>query len=147
MKINYEIIRKILINLENHFVLRIDYPQMKYQLEAVSFNQLISDFDKTYSNEEILYGIIKLAESGYITVKCPENSKHMIPIQGSKWLQPIPDVTSITYKGHELLEYIENDTIWNKIKEISKKEIIKLSFQSLIPLARKALEYSISLSI
>jgi hypothetical protein len=55
------------------------------------------------SAEEIAYHVKMLIDQGFL--------------EGSYGSLPIPGVTMVTWDGHEFLDDIRDDTIWNKTKE------------------------------
>lgn len=82
-------------------------------VETLPFNctatarQLCENFP-TYSEEDITYNCLKLIEGGYldgITVSMPR-----------QYLPDIKCVVCMTFKGHQFLETIRPDTVFQKTK-------------------------------
>lgn len=46
---------------------------------------------------------------------------------------------NLTFDGHDLLEKLNDDTLWKKIEELAKDQGIKLTFSTLGILAQKAI--------
>lgn len=66
-----------------------------------------------YSQEDLWYTVLKLDEGGYLDVVT-------VPVQR----QTIPGIKSIndlTFLGHEFLNTIRSDSIWEKTKTTAKK--------------------------
>ena len=72
---------------------------------------------KDYSSEELTYTTDKLYEAGYIDA-------HSV---GADYMTPLFIVYSITYEGHQFLNTIRDDTIWNN----TKTKVSKLSSVSI----------------
>lgn len=104
MRRNWDIIREILIRLE-------EKTDENYALQ-------LSDFPKERGSE-ISYHIELLIEASLI---CGEISETM----GCKVHDFI--ITRLTWKGHEFLDTIKSDTIWNKTKESFISKGLSMSF-------------------
>ena len=95
MKLNHDCVRDLLLYLE----------------ENLNLNDVLSVENislKDYSTEELLYTADKLYEAGYINCsrKIYDNADLVIL------------VSSITYDGHQFLDNIRDDKIFNKTKSI-----------------------------
>ena len=101
MRLNIDCIRDILLTVENlSFGERLTLDQLQELLPA-------------YTKEELWYTSIKLDEGGYLDI-----------ISVSELRAPMPGIKSIndlTFKGHEFLNNIRNDSNWDKVKEVAKK--------------------------
>ncbi|MDX1838840.1 DUF2513 domain-containing protein [Legionella taurinensis] len=106
MKRNWEIIRGILIKMEESH-----------------FNDLLAlnNFD-SWSKEEIIHHAILLEESGYINAKIIREMKGVSEIYFEE----------ITMKGYELLEFLREKTIWEKIKTYLNENGIELSISAIM---------------
>lgn len=106
MKRNWDLIRKILFKAE----------------ETQPPNQLrLKDFpdDDEY---EITYHVQVLTDAGLIDAS----------ICGTTSLEPNDFILRrLTWNGHEFLESIKNDSIWNKIKDTFRKKGISMTFESI----------------
>ena len=98
MKLNYECLRKTLIVLEEQLELKdLDYKPLSVGTVS-NFPVLLNEFKE----EDIAYSIYMLADAGFIKMTSGyENIIH-------------PQIQTITYKGHEFIQKIKNDTVWNK---------------------------------
>lgn len=99
MKLNPDCMRSILLEAE----------KQPFGQELL-FTDLTHKLSK-YSEDELAYTCIKLEEAGFITAV-------IIHADNFSIVQFIDD---ITYEGHQFLANIRSDTIWNDIKEVSKK--------------------------
>ncbi|MEF2608233.1 MAG: DUF2513 domain-containing protein [Faecalicoccus sp.] len=97
MKLDHDLVRLVLLEIEDKTTIKDDLQ--------------ISDFSiPNYSNEEITYTIQKLNEAGYI------NAKIKSFIGGSVFF-----VDSLTWDGHQFLDNIRDDNVWDKTKGILSK--------------------------
>nr|DAS08118.1 MAG TPA: Transcriptional regulator, MarR/EmrR family, emrR, transcriptional regulator, DNA-binding [Caudoviricetes sp.] len=104
MKRDWELIRKILLKLEEN---SDDTP-----LEA--------DIFKNKSQELVAYHYKILAQAELIEIE--DNSS----LDGEDYC-----AKALTWQGHEFLDKIRNDTVWNKSKAMLKNKGIDLSFDVL----------------
>lgn len=96
MRLNQDCIRDLLLYLENNL--------------SIDKNLCINGLKlKKYSQTDLLYTAQKLEEAGYI--KC-KNSRYY-----DSFL-PCIDVSSITYQGHQFLDNIRDDKVFNKTKSL-----------------------------
>lgn len=89
MKRDMELIREILIKVENF---EIHQPQ-EIEIEG-------------YSSQQINYHIKMLAQIGFI------KAHDFSSFDGELWLPK-----ELTWNGHEFIDSIRNDNVWQKIKE------------------------------
>lgn len=89
MKKDNELIRKILLELEN---------------KENPGGWIIPEFDN-YSEEQVAYHIKILADTGYI------DAIDLSTMDGIEW-----GAKDLTWQGHEFLDASRNNTIWNKAK-------------------------------
>ncbi|HJB15232.1 MAG TPA: DUF2513 domain-containing protein [Candidatus Blautia excrementipullorum] len=99
MKLNPDCIRDILIIME-------DQPFKK----QMDFDDLVPLLP-SYSSDDIEYTCLKLKEAGFI---------HAITTSDFTG-ETVVTLLDITYTGHQFLNDIRSDTIWNNVKEVSKK--------------------------
>lgn len=113
MKLNKDYIRLVLIYIEEHCV----YKDNKFgdrTMHNVNLYELTNaeEFSEI-SEDDIKYTIVKLLEGGYIKAGLiPENSG--INFQ-------IVNISQLTLKGHDLLDNIKPEPVWNKTKNILQK--------------------------
>jgi hypothetical protein len=118
MKCNWDVIRKIMIKLEA-------IPTMGGQLESSE----VCGVD----NETVFYHMRLMIEAGLAVGGCPE----MLGAYDGYLVR-------LTWSGHELLDKIRRDSIWNKIKETAKVKSIDLSAEVVKAIARTVIDSVIS---
>lgn len=101
MKLNPNCVRDILISMED-----CEYKQI---LTIDELNEKLS----SYSAEEISYCCLKLSEANYIDIDIGRS----VVTSGVT----VRSVNDITFYGHEFLNNIRSDSIWNNVKEVGKK--------------------------
>jgi hypothetical protein len=98
MKRNMDLIRKILIRIE-------EYPHFP---EIVSGKPEITFDIPGHDDEEIYYHLKLLSQAGLIFTSTGGTFSY-------RWVQ------GLTWQGHEFLELMKKDTSWNKAKEAMKE--------------------------
>lgn len=101
MKLNPNCVRDVLLELE----------RLPYQESTTIENLSVALPD--YSKDEISYTCLKLSEANYIDISTMKAINTSGPV--------IRSVNDITYYGHEFLNNIHSDTIWNDVKAVSSK--------------------------
>ena len=101
MKLNPNCVRDVLLELE----------KLPYQ-ESTTINELLIALPK-YSEDDISYTCLKLEEANYINLTCIRSINSCGPL--------IRSIDDITYYGHEFLNNIHSDTIWNDVKSVGSK--------------------------
>ena len=97
MKLTPDCIRDVLLELET-------FHMGAYKVDA--FQNCIESYDR----EQVLYTLIKLFEGGYINAQLERSPAGQLIIFR---------VYELTFQGHEFLEKIRSDTIWNqKLKPV-----------------------------
>ena len=116
MKRDWECIRAILVALEENG-------------DPTSFVQptAVSGFDV----QNVSYHIKLMIEAGLIEGACARSG---FPC-GAK---------SMTWEGHELLDKIRPEKLWNRIKTMAREQGVTLSFQAVKILGTHALEHFLS---
>jgi Hypothetical protein (DUF2513) len=104
MKRDMDLIRKILIKIE-------DLPTYDKQVEIEV---------KDYAPENIQYHLKLLHDAKFIEVLNDGTSE--------LWVKVNITPTSLSWEGHEFLDAIRNETVWNKTKEIVKEKGVGLAF-------------------
>lgn len=118
MKRNWDVIRKIMVKLE--------------ELPTES-GQLDSDSICGVDNETAFYHMRMMIEAGLAVGGCPE----MLGARHGYLLR-------LTWDGHEFLDKIRRDTVWNKVKEIAKTKSIDLSSDVVKAVAKSVIEGMLS---
>ncbi len=110
MKLNYDCVRDVLLSLEETLTIIIDNGEFSYN--SLSPNNLIKlSRLSEYSMEDVIYSVLKLGEAGYIKVDINESGSDLLDIC----------ISDIEYEGHEFLQAIKSDTVWNDVKRVAKK--------------------------
>lgn len=93
MKLNNECIRDLLFYLEEN----LKYHQRLY----------VHDIKlKSYSPDELLYTVERLKEANFLNCFGGIYSKYNLPLS----------IDSITYQGHQFLDSIRDEHVWNSAK-------------------------------
>lgn len=132
MRLNHDYVRSILIFIEKE----LDYQNTKIP----TYHREISDGDlvtnakfSKYDKQELVYAFELLLKEHFI--ECADNPYF---VDGNLMTARI---IGLTWKGHELLDNVRNDTVWNAVK----KKAGKFSGFSLSALANSAKAISIAL--
>lgn len=107
MKLDYDLIRKILIDIEE-----------KEGVWGYNKRPQISG----YPDKQIYYTCKKMSEGGLIEI-----SEHTIS-NGDPFGY---DVSGMTFDGHNFLEVLRKDTFWSKTKEYFTKNGISLTIDAI----------------
>lgn len=102
MKRNWDLIRKILIKLEE---------------KADSTSWLESSDIKGYDSQTVAYHY-----------KLLKNARLIDALDISSLEEEDFAATSLTWQGHEFLDKIRNDSVWNKVKSTVQSKSLDLSF-------------------
>ena len=101
---NWDLIRKILVLLE----------------ESTTPKTVISDKDLTeYPEQDVAYNIRLLSEAGYIEADISESNSRI----------HLALARRLTNTGHDLLDTIRDDTVWEKIKYKFESKGIDMTFE------------------
>lgn len=108
MKLNYDCVRDVLITLEENLEFGKSCPMM----------HLCSLLDN-YDSKEVEYACLKLAETQYLRV-----------MYGKKGPFPeIINITDITYEGHEFLNTIRPEEVYEQAQQKIKSQIGSVSLE------------------
>ena len=117
MKRDWDVVRKILLKLE--------------ELEDTS-SQLEPDKINGSDEETVSYHMHLLDQAGLIKAKCSgRNPLNCVAL-------------SLTWKGHEFLDKIRQDTVWNQVKKAAREKSISLSIDVIASLADRVISSIIS---
>lgn len=111
MRLNHDYIRDILLYIENN----LDYENDQADKhKEITDGQLINaDCFTNYNKQELTYALELLIKSGFVDLASRPNITN-----GNV---NIARIIGLTWSGHQLLDNIRNDTVWNAVKEKSKK--------------------------
>lgn len=105
LKLNTDCIRDVLLYLEKN--LKIE----NRNFVSITLSALQENLSK-YSAEDVFYTIYNLSEARFVDCKwgviTSENYRHC-------------DISNITYRGHQFLESVRPETIWEKTKTVASK--------------------------
>ena len=109
MKLNPECVRDTLIYLEDNLVM-CEY----FSIKGISFKTIINELsqDNKYSEEDVAYTLTQLMSAGYITGYKNYNWKDR-KLSGH--------VDDISWSGHNFINTVRPETIWNATKKSAKK--------------------------
>ncbi|MEQ1627096.1 MAG: DUF2513 domain-containing protein [Nitrospira sp.] len=109
MQRDWDVVRKILL-----------------KLEAVgdTTSEVQSDDVNGCDPEKVSYHMRLLDEAGLIRAKCRQH----VPLNCV--------ALSLTWRGHEFLDQIRQDTVWNKIKDAAREKGLSLSLDVISGLAK-----------
>ena len=123
MKLNNECIRDLLFYLEEN----LKYHQRLY----------VHDIKlKDYSLDELLYTAERLKEANFLKCLGGIYSRYNLPLS----------VDSITYQGHQFLDSIRDDNVWNNAKS-KIKTVASVTLPILQELCSNYLKQKLGLSI
>ena len=111
MKLNYECLRKVLFALEEFLDLKDD---LNFKTMTVKEITDIPILTNNFSRKDIAYCVYMLADAKLITYT---KSRNLVDNDGFFYGTTDSYVSSLTYKGHEFLQQIQNETIWSRTKE------------------------------
>jgi len=99
MKLEVDLVRQLLLHIEEHATRPIS------DLDSIKID--------SWTRDQIDYHIVLLEEAGLIEADLENLSDHNDP----DVLYVSYNVHRLTYKGHELLETIRDDSVWRVVKE------------------------------
>ena len=112
MRLNHDYVRDILLFIEKDLDYK-DSSNPNYRDELPFGQLLVSDKFSKYNKEELTYALELLTKEGF-----NDCAKNPYFVRGSLMQA---DIIGLTWSGHQLLDNIRNDTVWNAVKEKSKK--------------------------
>lgn len=105
------------------------------KLEAANTPNTVLDAKNLppYPEQEVAYNMRLLVDAGYVKGNILDSSDGGGLIASAL-------VRSLTNNGHELLETIRNDTVWNKVQEIFKTKGVEMTFDLVTAVGKKIME-------
>lgn len=119
---NWEIIREVLLRLENS-----NTPNA--YVDANSFDGS--------PEQEVAYNIQLLSEAGYIEARIMSSSLGDGKINVALAMR-------LTNAGHDLLDTMRNESVWNKVKEMFTSNGIDMTFDLVVSVGKKIIEAMLS---
>ncbi len=102
MKLEVDLVRQLLLHIEEHAT------------------RPISDLDNIeiggWTEDQVDYHVVQLADAEFIEAaidRVPDNEDPSV-------MHVIYSVRRLTYKGHEFLETVRDDSVWRVVKEKAK---------------------------
>jgi hypothetical protein len=119
---NWTIIRAILLKLE----------EAKTPNTVLNANNL-----PPFSEQDVAYNMRLLSEAGYIKANIRESSRGDGAIAAAL-------ARSLSNSGHELLDTIRSDTVWNKVQDKFKSSGVEMTFDLVLSVGKKIMESLLS---
>jgi hypothetical protein len=102
MKLEVDLVRLLLLHIEEHATRPIS------NLDNIEI--------EGWNTDQIDYHVVQLEDAGFI-----EASIDIVPDNEDRSLEHVTySVRRLTYKGHEFVETVRDDTTWRKVKEKAK---------------------------
>lgn len=111
MQRDWDVVRKILLKLE-------EIGDTRSHLSPHQVNG--------YDSELVSYHIRLLDEAGLIRARCSKTLNAPLHC----------DALSMTWQGHELLDQIRQDTVWQKVKRTAGEKGLDLSLDVILSIAK-----------
>lgn len=114
MRLNHDYIRDILLFIEKELDYEDSDSQTPCNHKEIMDGQLVCDEQfNTYNKQELSYALELLIKEGYIDLAGKPN------IYDGNILSA--RIIGLTWQGHEFLDNVRNDTVWNAVKQKSIK--------------------------
>ena len=122
MKRDWEIIREILVRLE-----AAGTPSTFLNAETIS----------AYPVQEVAYNIRLLSQAGLVKAQIQETHDGTGHIGKAI-------ARYVTQEGHDLLDTMRSEKVWNKIKETFKSKGVEMTFDLVLSVGKKVMERLLS---
>lgn len=105
------------------------------KLEAANTPNTVLDANNLppYPEQEVAYNMRLLVDAGYVKGNILDSSDGGGLIASAL-------VRSLTNNGHELLDTIRSDTVWNKVQETFKTKGVEMTFDLVTAVGKKIME-------
>ncbi|MCP9333419.1 DUF2513 domain-containing protein [Lentilactobacillus hilgardii] len=124
MELNHDCVRDILFWVEKNVSLR-----------PIRTDTVINSLDSNWTDEELIYCIIQLNEAELLDGGASMSNGGIA----------INEIRKITWKGHEYLDNIRDDTIWLKTKKTVFSKVGSASLSIVSSVAAKILSNELGL--
>lgn len=124
MRLDYDCVRNILLSVES-----LGFDDALYNENFADFNLL-----REYHPQKMEYTVKRLAEAGFIP-----SEPVMTMVNGNIRYS----ISSLTWDGHQFLDYIRNEDVWNKTKKKVPSAIGGLPAKLIVAIAAKVIEHTI----
>lgn len=110
MKLNLDCVRAVMMYIEENQVYDIEEFSQKRELKKVSFYAIKTDekLSQKFSEDDLEYTVIQLFLDEYVVGYRTPKDKPYIEISEIDYITPL---------GHEFLDNVRNDTVWNGVKK------------------------------
>ncbi len=113
MKLNADYVRDILLFIEENIGYVDGVSELPSVHEKISKKKLLENHKfSNYDVKELTYAFEQLVTEGYLST-----TEKIHFVEGN--LMPV-HVTGLTWKGHELLDNVRNNTVWASVKDRAK---------------------------
>ncbi|MCO5250768.1 MAG: DUF2513 domain-containing protein [Candidatus Kapabacteria bacterium] len=142
MKRDMELIRKILLEIENEENAIVDPGALQ--------TRIISDFDNETFESEILAlfeHLFLLIQAGYLET-CDLEGNPLLELQHGQQVNNyifMHHFVRLTWQGHEFIASIKDDNVWHKIKERVGSESVNLPIGILMQLGLSVIKTAVGL--
>lgn len=124
MRINYDCIRDVLMNLEDMLVLNENLENNIVTLEELC--AALPDYQK----QEIAYSLIMLDEAEYIQANIQSCDDCIMDVF----------VCGITFEGHKYLDTVRSSPIWEETKKTFKEKAIEMTIETIMLVAKSIIQ-------
>ena len=110
MKLNLDCVRAVMMYIEENQVYHIEDFSQKRELKKVSFYAIKTDekLSQKFNEDDLEYTVVQLFLNEYVVgYHTPKNEPYV----------EIAEIDYITPLGHEFLDNVRNDTVWNGVKK------------------------------
>lgn len=112
MKLNPDYVRDILLYIEENVDYNTETIPPKHN--ELRFSKIYEDkYFKNHEKQQLTEALNTMIEEGFI--ECAE------PPRFIRKNLVTANITGLTYKGHDLLNNVRNNTVWNAVKQKAKK--------------------------
>lgn len=128
MKLNHDCIRDVMIYIEDNCIYEDD-DRGNRSIHSRVFYEITHDekLSSRYTEDEIRYVIAQLYFEDMVVATMTPETLNFIRFE----------VDSLTFKGHEFLDNIKDDTIWKKTKKFVGEHLTNTSFTIIANVASK----------
>lgn len=124
MELNHDCVRDILLWVEKNV-----------SLKPIRTDTVVNSLDSNWTDDELVYCIIQLNEAELLDGGASMSNSGI----------SINEIKKITWKGHEYLDNIRDDTIWRKTKKTVFSKVGSASLSIVSSVAAKILSTELGL--
>ncbi len=110
MKLNHDYVRDILLYIEENLDYEDKDSETPYRHKIITDSELMTDdIFKKHNKQELSNALELMIKKDYIEVTDDSNI--------SNGVMYIAKIIGLTWKGHELLDNVRDNTVWNAVKK------------------------------